>query len=137
MDFKDKRVLVTGARGFVGSCLTEESIRAGANVRALVHYSSGCAYGNLEYLPTELLREIEIIQGDVTDPYCVRKAVSDQDIVFHLAALIAIPYSYQSPQTYVTTNIGGTLNIMQACHQAMTPKIVHTSTSEVYGTALY
>lgn len=137
MNFKNKRVLVTGARGFVGSTLTEALIRAGAKVRALVHYSSGCAYGNLEHLPPELLQEIEIVQGDVNDPYCVRKAVADQDIVFHLAALIAIPYSYQSPQSYVTTNIGGTLNILQACHDAGTPKIIHTSTSEVYGTALY
>ncbi len=137
MDFRNKRVLVTGARGFVGSHLTEALIRSGAKVRALVHYSAGCALGNLEYLSTELLREIDIVQGDVTDPYCVRKTVSDQDIVFHLAALIAIPYSYQSPQTYVTTNIGGTLNIMQACREANTPTIVHTSTSEVYGTARY
>lgn len=137
MYFKDKRVLVTGARGFVGIALTEALIRAGARVRALVHYSSGGAYGNFEYLPPEILREIEIVQGDITDPYCVRKVVSDQDIVFHLAALISIPYSYQSPQAYVTTNIGGTLNILQACHDAGTPKVIHTSTSEVYGAALY
>lgn len=137
MNFKGKRVLVTGARGFVGISLTEALIRAGARVRALVHYSSGSAYGNLEYLPPEILREIEIVQGDMTDPYCVRKSVSDQDIVFHLAALISVPYSYQSPQAYVTTNIGGTLNILQACHDAGTPKIIHTSTSEVYGAAQY
>jgi len=137
MNYKDKRVLVTGARGFVGVALTEALIRVGAKVRALVHYSSGSAYGNFEYLPPEILREIEIVQGDITDPYCVRKVVSDQDIVFHLAALISIPYSYQSPQTYVATNVGGTLNILQACHDAGTSRVIHTSSSDVYGAALY
>lgn len=132
--FKDKHVLVTGARGFVGSVLTKALVHAGANVTVLAHYGSG---GGFEPISPEMLGEIEVIQGDITDPYCVRKAVTGQNIVFHLAALISVPYSYQVPQAYVATNIGGTLNVLQACHDLGTAKVVHTSTAAVYGPILY
>lgn len=132
-----KKVLVTGSSGFIGSHLTEELVRLGAKVRAFVHYNSRNSYGNLELLEPEIFKNLEIITGDIIDPFFVEKAVSGCGIVFHLAALIAIPYSYIAPHCYVATNISGTLNIMEACFRGGVEKIIHTSTSETYGTARY
>lgn len=135
--WKNKKVLVTGAGGFIGSHLVEELIKNNAYVKAFVHYNSRNDWVNLELLPAELRNKIEIISGDIRDPFFVRSAVKGCDIVFHLAALIAIPYSYLAPKDFVDTNIMGTLNIMHACKDEKVIKIVHTSTSEVYGTAIY
>ena len=132
-----KKVLVTGAGGFIGSHLTEALLEKGYNVRAFVHYNSFGRWGWLDTLPKEKLDKIEIFAGDIRDPNGVREAMRDIDIVFHLAALIAIPYSYHSPDAYVETNIKGTLNVLQAARQLNTKKILVTSTSEVYGTAQY
>jgi len=135
--FKGKKVLVTGAGGFIGSHLTEELVRLGANVRAFVRYNSQGSWGWLEYSPPELKKEIEIVSGDIRDLHGVKHAMEGQEIVFHLAALIAIPFSYHSPDSYVETNINGTLNVLQAAREHEVSKIVHTSTSEVYGTAKF
>ena len=132
-----KKVLVTGAGGFIGSHLTEALLEKGYSVRAFVHYNSFGRWGWLDTLPKEKLDKIEIFAGDIRDPNGVREAMKDIDIVFHLAALIAIPYSYHSPDAYVETNIKGTLNVLQAARQLNTKKILVTSTSEVYGTAQY
>lgn len=137
MSFEKKQVLVTGAAGFIGSHLTERLVRDGAKVRALVHYNSRNDWGLLERLPKEILAEVEVFTGDVQDPFSMRKAVAGCEVVFHLASLIAIPYSYVAPQSYVTTNVLGTLNVMQACLDEGVKKVVHTSTSETYGTARY
>ncbi len=137
MSWQNKKVLVTGAGGFIGSHLVEELITKNAKVKAFVHYNSRNDWGNLELLPRKLLERIEIITGDIRDPFCVRNVVKGCDTVFHLAALIAIPYSYLAPKDFVDTNILGTVNIMQACKDENVSKIVHTSTSEVYGTAIY
>jgi dTDP-glucose 4,6-dehydratase len=133
---KDK-VLVTGADGFIGSHLSEYLVKQGYKVRAFVFYNSFNSYGWLDALPLSILKEIEVFSGDIRDPNGVRLAMRDMDIVFHLAALIAIPYSYHSPDSYVDTNIKGTLNILQAARQLNTKKVLVTSTSEVYGTAKY
>lgn len=128
-----RKVLVTGAGGFIGSHLAERLVEAGASVRALVHYN---AMGTRGWLDGSLQAEtMEIISGDVTDSDSVGRAVAGIDTVFHLAALIAIPYSYQVPRAYVRANIDGTLNVLQAAREASVRRIVHTSTSEVYGTA--
>ena len=137
MNLLGKKVLVTGADGFIGSHLTEELVRRGANVKAFVLYNSFNSWGWLESSPKEIKEELEIFSGDIRDPHGVRKAVEDCDVVLHLAALIAIPYSYHSPQTYVETNVSGTLNIVQAATDMGVEKVVHTSTSEVYGTAQF
>jgi len=137
MNWKNRRVLVTGAGGFIGSHLTEELARHGAKVRALVRYNSRNDWGFLEETEPEHKRRIDVWPGDITDAHFVSKLVKDQEIVFHLAALIAIPYSYQAPASFVATNVGGTLNVLEACRQHKVSKLVHTSTSEVYGTALY
>ncbi|MDZ7319490.1 MAG: SDR family NAD(P)-dependent oxidoreductase, partial [candidate division KSB1 bacterium] len=137
MSWSNKQVLVTGASGFIGSHLTEELVLLGAKVRALVHYNSRNHWGHLETLPAAIKQEIEIVLSDIQDPYAMPKAVAGCDVVFHLAALIAIPYSYRAPMSYVDTNVKGTLNIMQACLAQNVGKIVHTSTSETYGTAIY
>lgn len=137
MTWKNSKVLVTGAGGFIGSHLTEELARRGARVRALVHYNSRNHWGFLEQLPKELASRVEIRPGDITDPSCVSELVAGQDAVFHLAALIAIPYSYHAPSSYVAANVGGTLNVLEACRRHRTARLVHTSTSEVYGTARY
>lgn len=136
-EWNGKRVLVTGAGGFIGSHLVERLCSEGARVRAFVHYNSRSAWGNLEYLPREVLGQVGIIPGDLADPFAVEKAVAGQEIVFHLGALIAIPYSYDSPAQFVATNVLGTLNVLEACRKCRVAKVVHTSTSEVYGTALY
>ncbi len=137
MDLAKKRVLVTGSDGFIGSHLTEALINAGADVRAFVYYNSFNSWGWLDTFPREELKKMEIFTGDVRDPNGVRTAMKDIEIVFHLAALIAIPYSYHSPDSYVDTNIKGTLNILQAARDANVEKVLVTSTSEVYGTARY
>lgn len=132
-----RKVLVTGAGGFIGSHLVEELVRRGAKVRAFVHYNSRNDWGNIEILPSNIRKHVEIVPGDVQDAFSVQNAVRSCEIVFHLAALIGIPYSYVAPESYVNTNVKGTLNVLQACLTNRVSKLIHTSTSEVYGTALY
>lgn len=132
-----KKALVTGADGFIGSHLAEELVKKGYQVKAFVYYNSFNNWGWLEELPQEILKEIEIFQGDVRDPHGVKTAMENQELVFHLAALIAIPFSYHSPDTYVDTNIKGTLNVLQAGREYENIRVLITSTSEVYGTAQY
>lgn len=134
---KNKKILVTGADGFIGSHLTEELIQQGYNVKAFVLYNSFNSWGWLDSSPQYIKKEFEVFAGDVRDPHGVKEAMRDCDVVLHLASLIAIPYSYHSPDTYVDTNIKGTLNILQAARELGVSKVVHTSTSEVYGTARY
>lgn len=131
------KVLITGADGFIGSHLTEELVRGGHNVKAFVFYNSFNSWGWLDTLPAEILSEIEIFTGDIRDPNGVKEAMKGVDEVYHLAALIAIPFSYHSPDSYVDTNIKGTLNILQASRNLNTRRVLVTSTSEVYGTAQY
>jgi dTDP-glucose 4,6-dehydratase len=137
MILKNKKVLITGADGFIGSHLTEHIVRMGANVRAFVFYNSFNSWGWLDDSPKEIKREIEVFAGDIRDPHGVRKAMQRIDVVFHLAALIAIPYSYHSPDTYIDTNVKGSLNVVQAARDLGLEKVIHTSTSEVYGTAQF
>lgn len=132
-----KKVLVTGADGFIGSHLTEHLLESGYQVRAFVLYNSFGSYGWLDTLPKEKLSQIEIFMGDIRDPNGIREAMKGIDVVYHLAALIAIPYSYHSPDNYVDVNIKGTLNVLQAARLLNTERILVTSTSEVYGTAQY
>lgn len=134
--FKDKKVLVTGADGFIGSHLVEALLDAGADVRAFALYNSFNSWGWLDTLPKERRDQLDVFTGDIRDPNGVRKALADCDTVFHLAALIGIPYSYHSPDTYVDVNIKGTLNVLQAARDLKTERVLVTSTSEVYGTAL-
>jgi NAD dependent epimerase/dehydratase len=136
-DLRGKKVLVTGAGGFIGSHLSEELVRAGAEVTALVRYNSFQSHGMLEELPEDLRTGMHVVLGDVRDPFCVSKFVSGCHVVFHLAALIGIPYSYHAPKSYVDTNVSGTLNVLQACLEHSVKRLVHTSTSEVYGSARY
>lgn len=135
MSWAGKRVLVTGAGGFIGSHLTERLAEAGASTRALVHYNAQGAAGWLDN--REARDHIEVLAGDITDRDSVRQAMQGVEIVFHLAALIAIPYSYHAPASYVRTNIEGTLNVLQAARELNIERVVHTSTSEVYGTARF
>lgn len=132
-----KKVLVTGADGFIGSHLTESLLEAGYDVKAFVYYNSFNNWGWLDTFPKEKLSQIEIFSGDIRDPNGVREAMKGADMVFHLAALIAIPFSYHSPDSYVDTNIKGTLNVLQAARDLGTERVLSTSTSEVYGTAQY
>lgn len=132
-----KKVLVTGADGFIGSHLVEELLNEGYDIRAFVYYNSFNSWGWLDTLPKEKLDKIEIFSGDIRDPNGVREAMKGIDEVYHLAALIAIPFSYHSPDSYVDTNIKGTLNILQAARDLNIKRILVTSTSEVYGTAKY
>jgi len=134
---KKNKILVTGADGFIGSHLVEKLIEKGYRVKAFAFYNSFNSYGWLDSLPKEIFRKIEVFFGDVRDPNGVRNAVKDCDAVMHLAALIAIPFSYHSPDSYVDTNIKGTLNILNACRDYAIKKLLVTSTSEVYGTAQY
>lgn len=129
------RALITGADGFIGSHLTELLLSEGYTVRALAQYNSFNYWGWLEDIPQN--KNLEVVTGDIRDPYFVKKIVKDCDIVFHLAALIAIPYSYHAPDSYVDTNIKGTLNICQAAKEFGNKRVIVTSTSEVYGTAIY
>lgn len=137
MNWKGARVAVTGAGGFIGSHLAEELARQGAVVRAMVRYNGAGSRGFLEEMPAPLRRRIEVRSGDVRDPHFVEDFCEGQEVVFHLAALIAIPYSYEAPSSYAQTNVQGTLNVLQACRRGRVGRLVHTSTSEVYGTALY
>ncbi len=132
-----KKVLVTGADGFIGSHLTEELVKSGAEVRAFAMYNSFNNWGWLDSLPADVMRHVEVFSGDIRDPNGVREAMRDVDTVFHLAALIAIPFSYHSPDAYVDTNVKGTLNVLQAARTLDTARVLVTSTSEVYGTAKY
>ena len=133
----DGLVLVTGAEGFIGSHLVEELVQHGRSVRALVYYNFRNSCGWLETLPNEVMASLEIFPADIRDPFAMRKAVSGCTVVFHLAALIGIPYSYVAPASYVETNAKGTLNVLQACLDERIHLLVHTSTSESYGTAQY
>lgn len=137
MRLEGKKVLVTGADGFIGSHLVEQLILEGAQVRAFCYYNSFNSWGWIDTLPKEIIAEIDIFTGDVRDPNGVRTALKGMDYVYHLAALIAIPYSYHSPDAYVDTNVKGTLNIVQAARDLGTERVLVTSTSEVYGTAQY
>ena len=137
MKLSGKKILVTGADGFIGSHLTEELVRRGFDVRAFVQYNSFNSWGWLDQSDQDVLDSIDVFSGDIRDPNGVRQAMCGCDVVLHLAALIAIPYSYHSPDTYIDTNIKGTLNIVQAARDLGVEKIVHTSTSEVYGTARF
>lgn len=135
MNLDGKRLLVTGADGFIGSHLTEHLVRRGCTVRAFVQYNSFGSWGWLDDSPADIRQGLDVFAGDVRDPHGVRTAMTGCDVVLHLAALIAIPYSYHSPQSYVDTNVSGTLNIVQAARDLGVERVVHTSTSEVYGTA--
>lgn len=137
MNIKNKKVLVTGAGGFVGSHLVEALIRADAKVKAFVHYNSRNDWGMLKDVDDKLLKEVEVMASDLRDADAVRKAAKGQDVVFHLGALIGIPYSYVNPRDVVDTNVGGTLNVLTAARDFGVKKITHTSSSEVYGTAQY
>jgi len=137
MSWSGTRVLVTGSGGFIGSHLTEALVRAGADARALVRYNSRSQWGHVDALPPDVRQAVEIVSGDVVDPFLVDRAVAGREVVFHLAALIAIPYSYVAPQSYLDVNGRGTLNVLEACRRHAVSRLVHTSTSETYGTAQY
>jgi NDP-hexose 4,6-dehydratase len=128
-------VAVTGAEGFIGSHLVEALVAAGHRVRAMAQYNSFSSYGWLDSLPSDVMDNVDVLLGDVRDPGSVRQLVTGTEAVYHLAALIAIPYSYQAPHSYVDTNVTGTLNVLEAVRQLEIPRLVHTSTSETYGTA--
>ncbi|MBF0290325.1 MAG: SDR family oxidoreductase [SAR324 cluster bacterium] len=131
------KVLITGADGFIGSHLTESLVRKGYDVRAFVMYNSFNSWGWLDQVDQEVRDQLEVVSGDIRDPHGVKTAMKGCEVVFHLAALIAIPYSYHSPASYVDTNVTGSLNIVQAARELNVSKVVHTSTSEVYGTAQF
>lgn len=137
MNLKNKKILVTGSEGFIGSHLTERLVELGANVTALVQYNSFNNWGWIDTLDDKIKDNIEVITGDIREYDNMKRAIKGKDIVFHLAALIAIPYSYLSPMAYVRTNVEGTTNVLEACREYGIEKIIHTSTSETYGTALY
>jgi len=137
MDWKGRRVLVTGASGFIGSHLTELLINKGARVQALIHYNSFNTWGHLEHYAKKTPSNLSIIAGDIRDPHFVSSTVNGHEIIFHLAALISIPFSYIAPQLFIDTNVTGTLHILEAARRAGVSTIIQTSTSEVYGTAQY
>ncbi|MDP2116801.1 MAG: NAD-dependent 4,6-dehydratase LegB [Brevundimonas sp.] len=137
MELSNKRILVTGADGFIGSHLVEHLVAQGCDVRAFVYYNSFNSWGWLDQSTSAVRESIDVFAGDIRDPHGVRVAMKDCDVVLHLAALIAIPYSYHSPDTYVDTNVKGTLNVVQAARDLGVQRVVHTSTSEVYGTARF
>lgn len=137
MEINTKKILITGADGFIGSHLTEELVRQGHNVRAFVYYNSFNSWGWLDYSPENIRDNMDVFSGDIRDPHGVKEAMKGCDVVLHLAALIAIPFSYHSPDTYVDTNVKGTLNVVQAARELGVEKVIHTSTSEVYGTAQF
>lgn len=137
MKLDGKKILVTGADGFIGSHLVEHLVKTGCDVKAFVYYNSFNSWGWLDTVDSDILKNIEVFSGDIRDSNGVRTAMKGCDVVMHLAALIAIPYSYHSPDTYVDTNIKGTLNIVQAARELSVERVVHTSTSEVYGTARF
>jgi NAD dependent epimerase/dehydratase len=135
--FRDKPVVVTGAGGFIGSHLVDALLGYGANVRAMVKYNGRADWGLLTQLSAKQLDTLDVWMGDITDPFWVMNALKGQQVVFHLAALIGIPYSYVAPQHYINVNVQGTLNVLEACRHHDIAKLVHTSTSETYGTARY
>ncbi|HEX9395544.1 MAG TPA: NAD-dependent 4,6-dehydratase LegB, partial [Burkholderiales bacterium] len=135
MSLRGKQVLVTGADGFIGSHLAERLVREGCKVRAFVFYNSFDSWGWLDQVEPAAREALEVVAGDVRDPHGVATAMEGCEAVFHLAALIGIPFSYHSPDAYIDTNVKGTLNVLQAARRLRTPRVVHTSTSEVYGTA--
>lgn len=137
LSLRGKKILITGADGFIGSHLTEALVRHGADVRAFVYYNSFNSWGWLDYVASDISGQFEVFAGDIRDPFGVKTAMQGCDTVLHLAALIAIPYSYHSPAAYIETNVTGTLNIVQAARDLGVAKVVHTSTSEVYGTARF
>lgn len=137
MEIQNKKVLVTGAGGFVGSHLVEALVKYGAKVKAFVHYNSRNDWGMLEEVNKNILKEVDVTASDLRDADAVRKAVKGEEVVFHLGALIGVPYSYVNPRDVVDTNVSGTLNILSAARDFKVKKIIHTSTSEVYGTAQY
>ena len=137
MNWSGKTIVVTGSDGFIGSHLVERLIELGAHVRALVLYNSFGSWGWLDTIDRKKLEDVEIVAGDIRDPHRVREIVRNSDVVFHLAALISIPYSYHAPDSYVETNVRGTVNVLQAAREASVKHVVHTSTSEVYGTAQF
>ncbi|MGN6399598.1 MAG: NAD-dependent 4,6-dehydratase LegB [Flavisolibacter sp.] len=137
MELNKKKVLITGADGFIGSHLVERLLEEGCEVKAFCYYNSFNSWGWLDSFPKEKLKQIEVFTGDIRDPNGVRTAMQDVDVVFHLAALIAIPFSYHSPDSYIDTNVKGTLNVIQAAKDFKTQRVLVTSTSEVYGTAQY
>lgn len=137
MNLKGKKVLVTGSEGFIGSHLTERLVELGADVTALVQYNSFNNWGWIDTFDKEVKNSIQVVTGDIREYDGMKRIIKGQDVVFHLAALIAIPYSYLSPMAYVRTNVEGTTNVLEACRDYNVEKIIHTSTSETYGTALY
>lgn len=137
MNWKEKKVLVTGAGGFVGSHLTERLVELGAKVRCFVRYNSRGNWGLLEYLPNYIKNDIEVFMGDLVNPEAVKNAMKEIDIVFHLGCMISIPYSYIHPREAINVNVIGTYNVMQSALEMGVGKVVHTSSSEVYGTAKY
>jgi len=136
MKLKNKKVLVTGAGGFIGSHLTEHLVKEGCKVRALVRYKSDGSHGFLDGIPA-VKKNVEIVAGDLKDPHAMNQVVKGMDVVFHLGALIAIPYSFQHPNDYVQTNVSGTVNILEAAREYGVQRVLQVSTSEVYGTAQY
>tara|TARA_B110000858_G_C17791507_1_gene470155 strand:- start:1542 stop:2534 length:993 start_codon:yes stop_codon:yes gene_type:complete len=136
LDLSNKKILVTGAAGFIGSHLCSQMLDMGFDVTAVTHYNSTSSNGNLDFLDPKKKDKLKIIKGNVEDPYFIDNSLKGIDIVFHLAALIGIPYSYVAPMSYVKTNIEGTLNILESCKKNNI-KMIHTSTSENYGTAMY
>lgn len=137
MDLRKKKVLVTGAGGFVGSHLCETLLDYGAEVTAMLHYSCRSDWGNLEFLPDVQKAQLRVVAGNIEDSSFVTRQISGKDVVFHLAALIGIPYSYVAPVSYVRTNVEGTINVMEAARKCGVQRVIHTSTSETYGTAIY
>jgi dTDP-glucose 4,6-dehydratase len=137
VNWSESRVVVTGAGGFIGSHLTEQLVGRGAKVRAFVRYNAMSSEGWIGTMSPLVRRSIEVVSGDIRDAEAVRRLVRDADVVFHLAALISIPYSYLSPGDVVVTNVTGTLNVLNACREFRVGRVIHTSTSEVYGTAVY
>ncbi len=137
MDLSNKTVLVTGADGFIGSHLVEALVQRHCRVRALAYYNSFNTWGWLDALPEETMRHVEVVTGDIRDPYGTRKLAEGAEIIFHLAALISIPFSYHSPDMYIDTNVKGTLNVLNAARDVGCSRLIVTSTSEVYGTARY
>ena len=135
ISYKEKNVLVTGADGFIGSHLSEELVRKGANVTALAQYNSFGSNGWLDKVDQSIRGDLTIKRGDIRDAGCVNAIVEKQEIVFHLAALIAIPFSYEAPQSYIDVNVSGTLNVLEAARRFGVERVVQTSTSEVYGSA--
>jgi dTDP-glucose 4,6-dehydratase len=132
--WKSKKVIVTGGAGFIGSHLTEELVKQGADVTAFIRYNSRNSWGNLEFLDDSVKKSIKIVAGDLRDLYLLKKAVKGQDFVFHLGASIAIPYSYINPHDFIQTNVVGTTNVLTAALEANVQRFIHTSTSEAYGT---